>query len=156
MKHAYRPRLGRAGFSALELMTVLVILTIAGSLATPSLRGFVDQSRTRRALDQLVADLSYARLLAVEEGRRFGVRLQSDGSYTIESLSTGGSWTPVHNVRLRDEFDGVSLEGDVSMIEFSSRGLMTSLTGDSYVRLTVNGSRDSIFLSPAGRVYRDF
>lgn len=148
--------LGAAGYSMIELLTVLVIIGIGASVATPAIASYIDQARSQRALDRLVVDVSYARMMAVEDGRKSAIRVQADGTYTIETLAPGGAWTPIRTVRLGDDYPGIVLSGTVSALEFSSRGLVENLAGEAYIKVSVHGARDSVFVSPAGRAYRDF
>lgn len=144
------------GFSMIELLTVLVVIGIGSSMAAPALTQYVHESRTQGALDKLVADVSYARLLAIRQGKPSAVRLSSDGSYRIETRSTAGVWTPVQTVRLRDNYRGVSISGSTMSLEFSSRGLVTNLGSDVSLKLSTPHAADSVYVSPAGRVYRNF
>ena len=144
------------GFSAIELMTTLVLVGILASLATPALNEYVDRTRTRRALDRVVSDVSYARMLAVQRGAPAAILLREGGVYTVESRNTDGTWEIVRTVPLREEFGDVTFTGAPAMLEFNSRGLVTNLGTDSYIKIARAGARDSIFVSPAGRVYRDF
>lgn len=155
MKFALKP-LAAAGYSMIELLTVLVILGIGASIATPAIAAYVDQARSQSALDRLVADVSYARMMAVEDGRKSAIRVQADGTYTLETFTSSGSWAPIRTVRLADDYPGIVLSGTVSALEFSSRGLVENLAGEAYIKVSVNGARDSVFVSPAGRAYRDF
>jgi prepilin-type N-terminal cleavage/methylation domain-containing protein len=144
-----------AGFSLIELTVVLVIIGISASMAVPSLRSMVDRSRTHGALDRIVGDVAYARVYAIRQGRRTAIQMTSDGTYRIDTMSTGGTWAPIRIVRLRDNFEGVTVTG-VTNLEFSSRGLLMNQVSDGYVKVNRAATRDSIFISPAGRVYRAF
>ena len=146
----------REGISVIELLTVLVVIGIGASLATPSLTQYVEEMRTQHAMDQLVAGISQARLLAVREGNPSAFRMNSDGTYSLERLTPGGAWVTVRTNDLRDEFAGVAISGGAISLEFSSRGLVTNLSGDAAIVVTTDRSADSAFVSPAGRVYRDF
>ncbi|MEX2582605.1 MAG: GspH/FimT family pseudopilin [Gemmatimonadota bacterium] len=144
------------GFSIVELLTVLVIVGIVMSIATPAFGEYLDRTRTRRALDRLVADVSFARALAVERGTSAAVRLDSGGIYRVETLNADGSWAAVRTVSLQGDYPGVEFVGETTALEFSSRGIITNLGNDSYLKIGRESVRDSIFVSPAGRVYREF
>lgn len=145
-----------AGFTAIELLTVLVIIGIGAAVAAPNISAFVHKTRTQQALNQVVTDVARARLMAVEDGRKAALVFQTDGTYYLQTQATDGTWSTVQTVRLRDDFTGVSIQGDMSSLEFSTRGMVTNLAGDAYLRILSNGARDSVFVSPAGRAYRAF
>jgi Tfp pilus assembly protein FimT len=145
-----------AGFSMIELLTILVIVGVLASVALPSMGEFIARTQTQKALDQLVADVSYARMMAVERGRRAAVRLHAGGVYTVETLNDDGTWSPVRRVELQKNYADVEFAGGATSLEFSSRGLITNLAADSHLKLRRGSVRDSAYVSPAGRVYRDF
>ncbi len=145
-----------AGFTMLELLTVLVVVAVLASLAAPSLRGYIEQSRVQGALDRLVGDVAYARMLAVQRGGGTVIRLEGDGSYAIDTLSVTGATGSVRTVRLRDDFGGVTLDGTTSELSFDSRGLLLNQDGESFLRVSRGDLSASLFVSAAGRVYRDF
>lgn len=147
-------RPGEAGFTVLELLTVLVILGIVLAWGVPSMQGFADRTRTRRALDGVVADLAQARLLAIEQGRPVAFRVGGT-TYSIEAMGVTGDWELIRSLRLGDG-SGVPHFTGQAVLEFSSRGLVTNRTSEWYVTVEGNGARDSIYVSPAGRVYRDY
>lgn len=146
---------GRGGFTAIEVMVVLLIVAITTAIAAPALDGYVEQTRSRRALDQVVGDLAFTRMLAVSEGRRAAVRFDAGGVYRIQSQAADGSWTTRRSVDLQTEYGDAAFAG-LAAVEFSSRGLVTNLTGESTVKITVGGARDSMYVSPVGRTYRAF
>jgi prepilin-type N-terminal cleavage/methylation domain-containing protein len=65
------------GFTLLELVLVMLLLTLILGMAVPSLRGFANASRARDAQSQLVALAQYAKARAAAESRAY--RLNTDG-----------------------------------------------------------------------------
>ena len=144
-----------AGFSMIELLTSLVLVAVIVSVVAPSMDGYVDRMRTRRALDRLVSDVAFARVTAIQQGRRTAIRFLGEGQYTIDTLSTSGSWGALRTVSLRDDFRGVSISSGATSLEFSSRGLIQNVS-DGIIRMERGTVRDSVFVAPTGRIYRDF
>lgn len=145
-----------AGFSMVEILLVLVTIAIITAMAQPSLAGFIQRNQTRRALDRMVADVSTARLQAVRDGRRTAVTVGSDGSYSIDTLSTSGVWAPMRTITLENRFPGVALTPVNQRLEFNSRGLLVNASGNAVITARRGTHADSMFISSAGRVYRDF
>jgi type IV fimbrial biogenesis protein FimT len=144
----------RDGFTMIELLTVMVIISIMVSLAVPAMGAYMDQTRTQSAMNRIVSDVTYARLLATQQGRRTAIRFSSDGTYTLDTLTTAGAWTTARRVEADEDLNGVVLTGGATALEFSSRGLVTNHSSEVFLKVRRNGARDSIFVSPAGRVYR--
>lgn len=148
---------GMDGFSMIELLVVLVLLAIMSSMAVPSMTAYVDRTKTRRSLDRLVADVSYARILSVQQGRRHSISVTEAGVYTVSALDESGNWVTLKTVDLGADYPGLSVSGGLTTLEFSSRGLLQSTAvGDGFIKVSRGGVRDSVFVSPAGRVYRAF
>jgi Tfp pilus assembly protein FimT len=139
-----------------EILIVLVTMAILIAVAQPSLAGFTERNQSRRALDRLVADVAFARLHAVREGRRTAISLGSDGTYTIDTLSTSGVWAPVRTVSLGNQFPGITMTRGSQRFEFDSRGLLVNATDNAVITARHGSHGDSVFVSSAGRVYRDF
>jgi Tfp pilus assembly protein FimT len=74
----------RPGYTIFELMVVLCILVIAGSLAVPSYQGLLGSYRIRAAVDSVRTALALGRAKAIEQGRpyRFAVVL-GKGNYRL-------------------------------------------------------------------------
>jgi type II secretory pathway pseudopilin PulG len=68
----------RGGFTLLELVLVMLLLTAMCALAVPSLRGFLGGSRSRDAVSQVVSLAQYAKAMATAEARVY--RLNVDGA----------------------------------------------------------------------------
>lgn len=152
-------RAGTAGFTLVELLLVMVLVGIMAGLAAPRLDEAARRARARSALDQLSADLYYARLLAVREGRRTVVR------FTRQDVRCH---SPNYQVVVRADPErvakrtvleaggGLCLQlGTVDSVAFTSRGLPAQVNNRKmYVRWT--GGADSLRLSMLGRVYRHY
>lgn len=145
-----------AGFSLMEIVTALVMISLMVSVAVPSFTGYVERTRTRRALDYLVADVGHARLLAIQQGRRVAVNVSGTASYSIDTLSSAGTWGALKAVDLGSEYRGIAFSGSATSLVFNSRGMLVGQDADAFIRVSRNSVRDSIFISPAGRVYRGY
>jgi type II secretion system protein H len=144
------------GFSMPEIMIVLVLVAVMASMAVPSMSAFVERTKSRRALDRLVTDVSLARQLAVMRGAPVAIVLQANATYRVDTLSTADSWVAARTVQLAEEYPGVAIVGSVNRIEFNSRGLLTAAADTGFITIEINGARDSAFVSGAGRVYRAY
>jgi general secretion pathway protein H len=82
------PRHHAAGFTLLELVLVLVIMSIALAVAAPSLRGWSKGARLRDAGDQFLAVARWARGQAVAESHVYRLNVEP---------STGRYWVTVQN-----------------------------------------------------------
>ncbi|HET7321228.1 MAG TPA: prepilin-type N-terminal cleavage/methylation domain-containing protein [Longimicrobiaceae bacterium] len=156
MTSSRAPLRDRRGYTLLELMTVVLLLGILAALAAPRLSRAVQDSRTGGALNRLVSEIAVARQLAVTEGGRTRLTLSAPASYTLSRVDASGSETVVRTANLQADYPGVAfdLSGGAVALEFSSRGLVTNLADDQFIRIYDGDSRDSILVSAAGRVYR--
>jgi len=69
------------GFTLLELILMLVLISTVLALAAPSLRGFVRSRETANAAARILALTQYARSQAISEARPY--RLHVDGSSNL-------------------------------------------------------------------------
>ncbi len=144
-----------AGYSLLELLTVLVLLGLLASLSAPSLRKVLERARVRSVLHRLSADLYRARALAARSGQDVVLRfVPSEGEcargWSLEDPDIGRT---LLEVDLGEEAPGVCLSVSGSRaIRVNSRGMPTGAARKIRVRL---GSEvDSLSISLVGRVYR--
>jgi len=97
--HSCRWRGGGRGVTALELLTIIVLMVIIGAVAIPSMSPVVLGYRLRGAAWQMAGDLRLARQRAVTVRKRFRVCVQScaiavpAGTYSVERED--GSTSPV-------------------------------------------------------------
>lgn len=94
------------GFTLLELMMVIGIIAVILTFAIPNFRPALDDARLEQAVQQLEADLMYARQLARTEQTASEVVFSSAG-YEIkiddcviktQTLASGTQWDPVDPV----------------------------------------------------------
>src|SRR5690606_17646652 len=143
-----------AGFTLVEVLVVLLLVAVLTALAGPSLSAYVGGSKTRRAVDRIATDLAYARMQAVRSGRHVVVRFDPSGSYRVEVV--GDAEAPPRHVTLANEHGGILLSAPVDSLEFDARGLVVSDPGRGIIVVSHGEQRDSLLITPAGRVYRDF
>ena len=75
----------RSGFSLVELLIVMAVLTAVAGLVLPSMRGPLDKSRLTGAAKELQASLAKARSLAIRESSQVAFRYEISGDrYIIE------------------------------------------------------------------------
>ncbi len=93
-----RPARGTRGFTLLELIIVLAILSILIMMAWPALRRPVTRSVVQQAARQLVRDLARARMAAIDSGQIVALRWEVGGPrYVVEpaeSLDDSQDATP--------------------------------------------------------------
>jgi len=119
------------GFSLLEIVVVLTLLGLMGTLAVPSLRGMTDASMTRGVLNRLVGDIHHTRMTAVRTGQRHQLRYEHeaiDGRSCIRSYqirAQNDPQAPVRTVTIPDADRGLCLSTSGNQLTFDSRGLAT-------------------------------
>jgi type IV fimbrial biogenesis protein FimT len=68
------------GFTIIELMVTVVILSIVTAFAIPSMRDFIRRSNSTSLSNQLLTGLSLARSEALRSGRRVSICASDDGA----------------------------------------------------------------------------
>lgn len=69
----------RAGYTMLEMVVVMALLVIIGSVVLPTLAGFTGNVKVKGAGDAVKARLMEARLNAMEQGRPYVFSISPDG-----------------------------------------------------------------------------
>ena len=80
----------RGGMTLFEILLVLVLLVVVGSLAMPLLEGGFASIRLRRGTDQVLASWTEARIQAVQTGETHQFLFQTEtGLYRVEPWQAG-------------------------------------------------------------------
>ena len=113
------------GFTLVELMVALAIVTIAVGLAMPSYLQWHAQSQLRQATSEIATQLTIARMAAMNRNRSVDVTVQSSGGAVHVSAVTSSSGVPV----IKDtplQSGATSVVGSPITVSFSSMGTRTS------------------------------
>lgn len=162
-------RTGQEGYTLVELMVTLAILAIALAIAIPSVRDYFANARRLTVTNDLVGDLSYARMEAIRQGQLVTVCGSSNGS----SCVAGNDWSGGHLVFVDPNNNGIVDAGEVilrveraapsgftlrasgftSRVTFGASGLRARGSVDGSIRVCSTGylGRD-ISLGVSGRV----
>src|SRR5438270_2868602 len=132
MTHSHRSKIASsaAGFTLVELILVLLILTVVVSIVAPSLKGFGVGQRGGEVARQIVSLSNWARTQAVSEGkvyrlnfdpsgRSFGVTVQNAGEFVAPQADFGRVFDVPDGINLRTELDQ---HADGTYVEFRPDG----------------------------------
>jgi prepilin-type N-terminal cleavage/methylation domain-containing protein len=151
MRRIRTPSLRRRGFTLAELMVVVVIMGLMAAMAGPRMLRWVQTIGQRGAFNQLIADLSLARIQAVRQGTTVSLNVIDADSYDVTVDAFGGNPSRVlKRVDLNQSYRGTTLDPASGRIAFDSRGTLrpapvstiTQITlarGSVTKRLTVTG-----------------
>ncbi|HEY4371543.1 MAG TPA: GspH/FimT family pseudopilin [Burkholderiales bacterium] len=127
----------RRGFTVIELMLALVVLAIIVALGAPGLMGFVVQSRMTSQINELLADVSYARSEAATRGVRVAICASNNATSASAICSTSvADWANGHIVFVDVDGSGQRDTG-ASSAEMLLK-VAPGLTGGSTLTVTVN------------------
>jgi len=141
--NADRRKHGRAGFTLLELVLVMVVICTVLAMAAPSLRGFFASRQTDDAAARIVALTRLARSLAVTEGRVYRLNLDCEaGTYWLTAQQEGAFR------RLSTEFGRVFLlpEGATADLRVAGR-----TAGARHVAFYPSGRTEAATVRLSGR-----
>ena len=90
---AARTTVRRAGFTLLELVMVLMLISLVMGLAAPSLRGFLSGRKSAEAAAQIIALGQYARTQAVSTGATYRLNVDPmERLYWLTVQRAGGDF----------------------------------------------------------------
>ena len=87
----------QSGFTLLELVLVMVLISAVMALAAPSLRGFISGRKSADAAAQILALAQYARTQAISTGALHRLNLDCAGRKYWLSVQKGAEFQPLGN-----------------------------------------------------------
>ena len=85
------------GFTLLELILVMVIISTVLSMAAPSLRGFFSSRKSHDAASNILSLIRYARSQAITEGRVYRINFNPDEGIYWLTVNEEGVFTGLDN-----------------------------------------------------------
>ena len=128
---------GRKGFTLLELILVMVILSTVLAMAAPSLRGFFGSRKTHDEAARLLALTQFARSQAISEGIVYRLNfdtndrvywLTSQQAGVFEELETEFGYVFTFPSDITVELEDVDKEDDEMFFAFTPQGTVTAGT----------------------------
>ena len=125
------------GFTLIEMMVTLVVLTILLSIGLPSFQGAIRDNRVTTKTNELIAAINLARSEAIRRGEQ------------VDVSPNAGDWNQGWTVQLTDgtvlrSFDApsgtITVAGNAGILSYSATGLPTDYTTrvDTLVTRTFN------------------
>ncbi len=148
--------MNRRGFSAIELLTVLVIVGIITAFGIPRIRSAVIKSNVRSAKVALGTLVVKARAAAVSRGCTATMTLTSGttGTVSISVCAVNGTGTQVlGGVDSLAARYNVNMRPSTGTLAFDPRGLAVNYT-TLVVGFSSNSISDSVIVNPLGQVVR--
>ncbi len=115
----------RRGFTLTELLVVVVIMALMAAMAGPRMLRWVQTIGQRGAFNQLMSDLSLARIQAVRQGTTVSLRIIDNDTYQVTvDNAAGGAARVLKTVDLQQTYRGTRLNPETGRIAFDSRGVL--------------------------------
>lgn len=166
MRHGWRWSMGASvasgGFTLVELMAVVAIMAILGSIAVPSFRELLLNQRLAAASSGFVAALNLARTEAIQRSQKVHVGALQGSDWSSGWAVQAGPEGAMHTLRKFEKLpSGVSVDaalgdGFVRGLDYDSNGFSRRAGGTGFGAgcLTLkaeSGRRASIVVSASGR-----
>lgn len=132
-------RRGVAGFTVLELLTVMTVLGILAAIAIPGFGYLAASTRVKGASTELYLALVRARSEAVKRNRSVTVRAVSGDKDTWNA-----GWQIIADANNDGDYDDVATDNDRLIVD---QGTLR--------RISITAASDSIIFRPTGRISGD-
>ena len=77
----------RNGFTLVEMVVTLSVMGLIAAITLPNFNGYLRHQRVIGMRNQLIADMYYARSLAISNRRTFAIRFQADRYVIVDTTN---------------------------------------------------------------------
>jgi prepilin-type N-terminal cleavage/methylation domain-containing protein len=151
----------RAGFTIIETMLAVVIVSIMSLIAFPKIRSSMIKADLRGARTRVVNMLSAARITAMQGNRTASLKFNGNvavvtasprrnlpkGANTLDTIGTTINLSTVYGA-------AVTLSGGASHVDYDPRGVASGFGGATTITLTRSGYTQSVAVDMLGRVIK--
>jgi len=143
------------GFTLIELMIVIAIMSIVAAIASLSWQRYVNNANLRTAARELVADMGNIKQRAVSEGVKYRMTITAGtpGSYTIEQRNVADTAYTVLSTKIPTTNGAGLYFNSTNIITFQPRG--TNSTGTIVLKNSIN-YKATITSNITGKTYVTF
>jgi len=142
---------GKAGFSLMELMVVVGIVAVTGTIGMSGLESF-KRAMDKSPMEQVLADLRFARAMAASEKRDVQITFNNAAqqySMWVDRNGNGNVDTGEVEFTILDN-RGVSLYTSPNTGTFRPDGTFVTGSNMLYVGVTTPSGYTSLYVSPSG------
>ena len=149
----------RAGFSLLEALLAIMLLTLVSAIGLPALADTRVRASVHNSKHAVLSSIALARTAAIRFGRPAVLRLDSRSDRVWVEVDTtlagGGAKDTLNLIHLGQELS-VDLTSNRTGICFNGRGIGTTgsdcPSAGGVIILSMGGRADTVFIGPLGRV----
>ncbi len=146
-------RQSMAGFTVVELLTVVGIMMVITAIATPSFYYWLPTYRLSAGARQIAADLQLARMKAISQNRAYHLNFDSTSTYILEFDGDNNGTPETADTGSIPLPDGITViaSDQVPTSIFQSRG--TANASDTITVENSYGAKRDICIKIVGRVH---
>ncbi len=137
--------MNQKGFSLVELLMVIVIVSILAAIAVPQMAQFIKNYRLNGATRVAWSDIQNARMTAIKENRSIRVDFGAS-SYSFVRVDTAET---ILNKDLSVGYPGVAVSSSGGSVTFNSRGTAGPPTT---ITISLSGSQKQFTILWTGRM----
>jgi prepilin-type N-terminal cleavage/methylation domain-containing protein len=146
-------RLGRRGFTLIEMIMVVVIIGIMLMIGLPFFRSSTNDASVRSAMAAMSGMHAVAKAVAISRGRTARLVMKSSSSlaFVVVNKTTGTGVDTVGKVEDFNSRFGVTFATTRDTLTFTPRGIGSELSG-TLITFAKGGFTDSLKVTAAGRL----
>src|SRR6267143_4122333 len=149
--------MGRSGFTAIEMVIVVVLIGIIAMIGFPKISKTLDKTNVRSARHAVGTLAATARAAAIQRGCRSALHFTATPSVVWVTTACPTKVDTVSGVQDLQARFKVTMSASRDSVQYDPRGLsMDGFASNTVARLTgsVTTNQDSVMINPIGKVVR--